>query len=203
MDVSVLICTMPERKRMFASLYARLDLLKDSVDLHIELLYDDTLGITIGEKRNLLLQRAAGRYCCFVDDDDGASDAYFTTYETAIKSGVDYDCVALNGHYYLNGKYMKPFFHALKYGSWHDDQNGYYRCPNHLNLIKTDICRQIGYLKLNFGEDQDFSERLLKSGLLKNEYAHDNVLYLYYKVDTPKHNDSVKPVKRKMMMVYT
>ena len=183
MDVSVLICTIPERNRMFATLYQRLTDLKNKVSIQVEILYDDTLDITIGEKRNRLLVRATGKYCCFVDDDDDVSDAYFDTYESAIGSGMDYDCVVLVGHYYLNGKFMKPFFHSLQYKSWYDDADGYYRCPNHLNLIKTDICREIGYTKLNFGEDKDFSERLMESGLIKTEYSHNDMLYLYYKID--------------------
>lgn len=188
MDVSVLICTIPERKHMFGPLYKRLNDLKNKVSIRVEILYDDTLDITIGEKRNRLLDRATGKYSCFVDDDDDVSDKYFTTYEAAIKSDNEYDCIALVGYYYLNGKFMKPFFHSLKYKSWYDDADGYYRCPNHLNLIKTDICKQIGYTKVNFGEDKDFSERLLESGLIKTEYSHDNLLYLYYKIDTTKPN---------------
>lgn len=198
MDVSVLICTIPERKHMFGPLYQRLNYLKNKVSIRVEILYDETLDITIGEKRNRLLDRATGKYCCFVDDDDDVSDKYFTTYEAAIKSDNEYDCIALVGHYYLNGKFMKPFFHSLKYKSWYDDADGYYRCPNHLNLIKTDICKQIGYTKVNFGEDKEFSERLLESGLIKTEYSHDNLLYLYYKIDATKPN----LLKRKRMGMF-
>jgi hypothetical protein len=182
MDVSVLVCTIPARSHMFVPLYRRLTDLKNKVSIQVEILYDNTLDITIGEKRNRLLAQATGKYCCFIDDDDDVSDTYFTTYEAAIKPYMDYDSVALVGHYYLNGKFIKPFFHTLKYKSWHDDADGYYRCPNHLNLIKTEICKQIGYTEINFGEDKDFSERLMESGLLKTEYTHDNLLYLYYKV---------------------
>ena len=180
MNVSVLICTIPKRAHMFVPLYRRLIDLTSRVSIRVEILYDDTLDITIGEKRNRLLDRASGTYCCFIDDDDDVSDVYFTTYETALKSGIDYDCVSLVGHYYLNGKFIKPFFHRLECNSWHEDDEGYYRCPNHLNLIKTAICRQIGYAYLNSGEDKDFSERLWSSGLVRTEYVHTNLLYLYY-----------------------
>lgn len=183
MDVSVLICTIPERKHMFVPLYTRLAEMINDVSINVEILYDETLDITIGEKRNRLLARATGKYCCFVDDDDDVSDIYFNTYEDAIKSGMDYDSVALVGHYFLNGKFMKPFFHSLAYKTWYNDDDGYYRCPNHLNLIKTEICRQIGYTEINFGEDKEFSERLSASGLIKTEYTHENLLYLYYKID--------------------
>jgi len=195
MDVSVLICTIPKRAHMFVPLYRRLMELKNRVSIQVEILYDNTLDISIGEKRNRLLERASGTYCCFIDDDDNVSDVYFTTYETALKSGEDYDCVSLVGHYYLNGKFVKPFFHTLECKSWYEDDEGYYRCPNHLNLIKTAICRQIGYADLNSGEDKDFSERLWNSGLLTTEYVHTNLLYLYYKVTTPS--------RPKLQMIFT
>ncbi len=185
MDVSILICTIPARKQMFDSLFARLVEMKKGVGILVEILYDDSENITIGAKRNALLSRAKGTYSCFVDDDDDVSDVYLSTFESAIRSGGNYDCVKLTGHYFLNGQYIKPFIHSLKYDKWYDDKDGYYRCPNHLNLIKTSISTQIGYIDVNFQEDADFSKRLLQSGLCKTEFAHDNVLYLYYKIQSP------------------
>ena len=194
MDVSILICTIPERKQMFESLLQRLNELKNDVGILVEILYDDSVDITIGTKRNVLLSRAKGTYSCFVDDDDDVTDFYLSTCETAIRSGVDYDCVKFIGHYFLNGKFIKPFIHSLTYNKWYDDVDGYYRCPNHLNLIKTSISRQIGYIDVNFQEDSDFSNRLLRSGLCKTEFEHDNVLYLYYKIKP----DIVKKKRMKM-----
>ena len=182
MDVSILICTIPARKQMFDSLFTRLNELKNGVDISVEILYDDSVGITIGAKRNALLSRAKGTYSCFVDDDDDVTDTYLSTCEAVIRSGGNYDCVKLIGHYFLNGQFIKPFIHSLKYDKWDEDKDGYYRCPNHLNLIKTSISLKIGYIDVNFQEDADFSKRLLKSGLCKTEFAHDNVLYLYYKI---------------------
>ena len=184
MDVSILICTIPDRKRMFDSLLARLNELKNGVTISIEILHDDRTDITIGEKRNALLSRAKGTYSCFIDDDDDVTDVYFSTCEAAIRSGGDYDCVQLMGHYFLNGKFIKPFLHSIQYNGWSSDANGYYRYANHLNLIKTSISKQIGFVNVSFHEDIDFSERLFRSGLCKKEFAHDNVLYLYYKIGT-------------------
>jgi len=80
----------------------------------------------------------------------------FTTYEHAIKSNIDFDCVKLIGYYFLNGKFIKPFTHSLDYNDWFHDEKGFYRYLNHLNLIKTDICLHIGYKNINFREDADF-----------------------------------------------
>ena len=182
MDVSILICTIPARKQMFDSLFTRLDKMRNGVGILVEILYDASEHTTIGMKRNALLSRAKGTYSCFVDDDDDVTDVYLSTFESAIRSGGNYDCVKLIGHYFLNGKFIKPFIHSLKYDKWYEDNDGYYRCPNHLNLIRTSISTQIGYIDVNFQEDADFSKRLLESGLCKTEFAHDNVLYLYYKI---------------------
>jgi len=195
MDVSILICTIPSRNDMFVKLYQRLNILKNTADIEVEILYDETLDITIGEKRNRLLARANGKYCCFVDDDDNVGDTYFTTYEHAIKSNIDFDCVKLIGYYFLNGKFIKPFTHSLDYNDWFHDEKGFYRYLNHLNLIKTDICLHIGYKNINFREDADFSRRLFESGLIKTEYNHDNILYMYYKVS------SKQPIKKMSMFL--
>ena len=184
MDVSVLICTIPARKQGFNSLLARLNKLKNGVTISIEILHDDRTDITIGEKRNALLSRANGTYSGFIDDDDDVTDVYFSTCEAAIRSDGDYDCLQLTGHYFFNGKFIKPFLHSIQYDGWSSDANGYYRYANHLNLIKTSISKQIGFINVSLHEDIDFSERLFRSGLCKKEFAHDNVLYLYYKIDT-------------------
>jgi hypothetical protein len=175
-DLSVLICTIPLRKHMFVDILNRLTLLKQTTTLSIEVLFDATINFTIGEKRNKLLGKALGTYCCFIDDDDKVTDEYFKVIE---QSGLTYDCISLNGMRYSDGKLDKPFYHSLKYTSWFSDENGYYRNPNHLNPMKTSIARQVGFPSKDRGEDSDFSKRLFSSGLIKTEYAHDTLQYIY------------------------
>ena len=175
-DVSVLICTIPLRKNMFIDLLNRITLLKQSTKLSIEVLFDCRLNISIGAKRNDLLSRSNGSYSCFVDDDDKITDDYFKVIE---ESELKYDCIQLNGIFYNNGIKNKPFYHSLKYDKWFEDNNAFYRNPNHLNPIKTSIAKQIGFTDKNFQEDYDFSKKLLESGLIKTEYQHDKIQYLY------------------------
>jgi hypothetical protein len=179
-DISILICTMPKRKSMFDSLIDRIRTLLRDVDITVEILSDDSMDYTIGTKRNLLLYRSRAKYSCFIDDDDQITDEYFKIYETALKTGVDYDCVELNGIYLCNGT-QKPFYHSTKITSWYQTEAAYFRFPNHLNLIKTDISKKIYYNDVNWQEDICFATRLFNSKLIKTEYSHDMIQYLYIK----------------------
>jgi len=175
-DLSVLICTISSRTKLFVKLLNKLTLLKQSTNLSIQILYDSSLTMSIGQKRNLLLDMALGTYCCFIDDDDEVTDDYFKIIEN---SGLTYDCISLNGRMYKDGKEDRPFYHSLKYTHWFENEAGYYRNPNHLNPMKTEIARQIRFPLKNFAEDRDFSKKLFESGLLKTEYTHDKLQYLY------------------------
>ena len=180
-DVSVMICTLPGRRAMFDALLEDIENFKNLTSLNVEVLTDATVGITTGEKRNLLVARAKGTYCCFVDDDDKITPQYFKLIEDAIRSGNDYDSVSFNGRYYVNFCFDKPFYHALKYDDWSQGEKGYYRPPNHLNPIKTVIAKQVPFKDVSDGEDRAFSDSLLDLKLIKTEYNHNKVQYLYYK----------------------
>lgn len=184
--ISVLICTLPQRKIQFQELLNDIETLKSKSFLNIEVLSDDRVDISTGEKRNNLLNRATGIYSAFVDDDDKLTPDYFTIVENAFRNG-DFDCISLNGRYYEHGIFKGPFHHSLKYTNWFNDDHGYYRPPNHLNPIKTEICKQILYRNITYKEDIDFSTRLYESGLLKTEYTHDINQYLYYSTPRVEH----------------
>jgi len=180
-DVSVLICTIPSRNTQLTTLLNDIEKFKKLTSLNIEILVDNRTDIPTGTKRNDLLFKARGKYSCFIDDDDKITRHYFKVIQDAIITG-DYDCISLNGRYYINGIYKGPFYHSTKHSSWWSDNNGYYRTPNHLNPIRTTICNQIRYKDITHGEDHEFSNRLYDSRLIKSEYFHDYVQYLYYSV---------------------
>lgn len=186
-DISILICTLPERRAIFQRVYTELLKQKEECSLRVEILMDSRdKRVSVGEKRNDLLDRAQGRYCCFVDDDDMVSESYLSIYETALRGGTDPDCVSLKGMLYRSGIKDKPFYHSLKYRDWSEDADGYYRYPNHLNLMKTWIAQTARFPTKSYGEDHDFSKKLLEIGLLQTEYEYtgDEIQYLYYYVPT-------------------
>lgn len=147
----------------------------------VEVLIDDNEIDSIGEKRNRLLKRATGVYCCFFDSDDSPSMDYIEQLMKAIQSGCD--CASLRGIYSVDGKEDGIFEHSLKYDSWKtnpvDSEIRYERFPNHLNLIKSSIAKQFKFPEKNHGEDFDWSTLLHNAGVLHTEHYIESVIYYY------------------------
>ena len=89
------------------------------------------------------------------------------------------DCFKLYGEYTENGVNKKPFVHSIEYDEWFEKDNVYFRPPNHLNIIKTDIAKQFKFPDISHGEDKDWSMQIKNSGLLKNEENIDGIYYFY------------------------
>ena len=135
----------------------------------------------VGQKRNEILEQANGKFISFVDDDDKVDSSYIKEIVNIIENNDDLDCIGFSGKYYIHGKFIMVFKHANKYGSSYTDDEGIqYRTINHINPTRTEIVKQIKFLEQNFGEDSDYCNRLLDSGLLKNEIILDKVMYHYF-----------------------
>lgn len=170
--LSILICSLKERRETLQKL---LDILRPQTNKYVEILVKTDDGeITIGAKRNLLLEKACGDYVCFVDDDDLVSLTYVQKILKAIQTKPD--CCSLTG-LMTNRKGQFPFVHSLLYKKWYKQAGIYYRCPNHLNVIKRELALQVMFKDIQVGEDKDFSTRLLP--LLKKEKLIEGILYYY------------------------
>lgn len=148
------------------------------VENHVEKLVLYGERETTGNKRNQLIKDAKGEYVAFVDDDDMITDCYIKKQLDVANSGMD--CGSLNGLYFLNGVYGKPFIHSNKYTHWYNTPEAYIRTVNHLNCVKRSIALQVPYENITIGEDGRYSEALKASGLIKTEYQIKETLYLYY-----------------------
>ena len=82
--LSILIPTLKSR---FKTLKAQVDRIEyQRQQKPVQLLWlGDNKSITIGTKRNLLLDISSGEYICFVDDDDIISDNYIESILKAIE----------------------------------------------------------------------------------------------------------------------
>ena len=180
--LSILICTLPKRKEMFDALMKDLILqMPIEPPEDIQILTDDSEFDSIGEKRNRLLEKAQGKYLCFVDDDDSVSENYIKLLIEAAKS--DQDCASLKGEITIDDGDPEIFEHSLIYDKWKTNPEEsairYERFPNHLNMIRSDIAKQFKFPEKNHGEDFDWSTELHKSGLLKTEHYIPEVIYYY------------------------
>lgn len=172
--LSILIPTMPGRYEMQKALLENLNKQIGNSPVEIVINCGD---YNIGTKRNLLLEQAKGEYTCFFDDDDTPADHYIYCILSAIQSNPD--CCSLNGVITTDGKNPKRFVHSIKYNKWFEEEDVYYRPPNHLNVIKSSIAKQFQFPETNHGEDMNWSMQIAKSGLLKTEAVIDETLYYY------------------------
>jgi hypothetical protein len=136
---------------------------------------------SIGKKRNELIDAAGivgAKYVAFIDDDDMPGHNYIRNALEACESNKD--CASLTGAIYFGKRRGKMFFHSIKYNSWYEDGQGYYRCPNHLNIIKLEHYNGIRFEEKNFGEDGMFSMALKETGRLKTEFTIAEIMYYYF-----------------------
>ena len=134
-------------------------------------------SVSIGMRRNELLQRAAGEYLCFIDDDDRIANNYIELVMAGITTNPD--CCSLNGIITTDGKDPKPFKHSIDYDSMYERDGVYYRPPNHLNTVRASIAKQMVFPDWQRSEDSNYCFQLQASGLLKVEYKIEPPLYFY------------------------
>ncbi len=177
--LTILICSLNRRKKYLERL---IDVLRPQINSFVEVLCSvDNGELSIGKKRQTLLERATGEYVCFIDDDDLISSNYISLILNAIETKPD--VVGMHLIMKTDGKLSGKTYHSLKYNSWYDEPGEspswrfYYRNPNHLNPVKRKLALEVGYPDISLGEDRDYSMRLLP--LLKTESYIDQSIYTY------------------------
>jgi glycosyltransferase involved in cell wall biosynthesis len=183
MKLSILICTIPERINKFNTLLEKLNL--QSSNLETEILFDNSPKgtITIGGKRNNLLNKAKGEYVVFIDDDDDVSNEYISELINAIEKNPD--CIGFQIACDIDGKKYSAAS-SMKY-DWKEDVDGYkyVRSIYHKTPVKREISLKCMFPDKSFGEDYEYSIRLKQH--LKSEIFINKVLYYYnFKYEDPK-----------------
>ncbi len=188
MKLSVLICTTFDRVKMFDLLRHHLQTQINEYGLgkDVEILSEcDNKEISVGKKRQNLLEKAKGDYIVFIDSDDMVPYYYVQEIIEAIK--LNPDCIGFRIE--CKGTTGKTASASDKWNDWADNVGGfdYVRTIYHKNPVRRDIALQIGFKDMRFGEDYDYSKRLKESHLLKMEVFIDKVMYEYrYKYEDPK-----------------
>lgn len=176
-DLAILICHIPERYDYMKRLSAILDPQLEKHKNNVVCLSDDSRYKKIGRKRNDLVARVNAKYFCFIDDDDRVVPNYVELLMEGIHKGVD--CCSLTGEITFDGQGPKKFIHSIKYNDYFEKDNVYYRPPNHLNVIRTEIGKQFIFPEKNFGEDTDFAMQICRAGALKSEHEIKQTIYHY------------------------
>lgn len=194
MKLSILICTIKGREDKFQTLLSSIkrQLLIDHYN-EVELLTKiDNKEISVGAKRQFLLNCAKGDYVVFIDDDDAIADDYIESILKAIEPNPD--CIGFKIECNMEGKKEKAIA-SMIYNDWCENIDGfrYARTIYHKTPVKREIALQIGFRDMRFGEDYEYSKRLKRSGLLKTEVFIDKYLYFYnYKYENPNTKYGIK-----------
>lgn len=187
--LAILIPTIDGREKYFDRLMGKLiEQKKWFPDADVRVLhYKDSGyrhgGVSIGEKRNMLIQMAIecnATHRAFIDDDDDITPNYLKLNMPGVYG--NYDCNSLVGILSTNGvidPHKHVFFHSLKYDSWWEDNQYFYRNPNHLNVINLAKTKDILFEHKNDGEDGCWSEELARRNVLKTEYEITEPFYQY------------------------
>lgn len=183
MMLSILICTLPERSESLARLMAMLD--QQSEGKAVEILTDAAPkhAASVGAKRQSLLERATGKYVCYIDDDDTVAPDYIDTLIEA--ASHDPDCIGFKLMCYFKGGPVTAV-HSIRY-TWAENVDGYryVRSPHHLTPVKREIALTVGFKDKRSGEDHDYSRGLV--GKLNSEVFIDRHLYNYLYTEQPAH----------------
>ena len=183
MILSICICALNERAGKLALLLASLEKqIKDPEQVELVVEMDDR-QITTGAKRNLLYQRAKGKYVCSIDDDDEVYPYYVEEILKAVEN--DPDAIAMNGIMSINGKFhaswsisrFNPYIETRVNGKPH-----YLRYHNHLSPIRRSIALQFPFPDKVFQEDYEFATALHKAKAIKIETRIDKPMYHYKKI---------------------
>lgn len=185
MILSILICSHTARKPLLERM--RHHLMHQLVDGVEVLTAFNNDYMERGKTRNSLLDRAKGKYCCFVDDDDVVSDDYVAKILKALEfypdicgiSGriIQLKCPVITRDFYLSVQYNEPLSLPIK-GAERDDPI-IFRYSSHLCPIRTKVAQFIRFPENNKHEDNGYSERLKQVGPLK-ETMIDGLLYYYF-----------------------
>lgn len=147
----------------------------------IVLIEKDNKEMTIGAKRQLLLDNVTTPYFVMVDDDDTLAPDYVKEVLAAIEREQP-DCIGYLESIIQQGQKEKLAIHSDRYREWGNghDGYGYVRTIFYKDVIKTDIARQVGFdVTMRYGEDHDFARRLKASGLLIKEVFLPRIMYYY------------------------
>jgi hypothetical protein len=192
MILTITIASVSIRKEMLNSLLNELNrqINENNLQDEVEILVDDDDDRFLGTKRKLMLSKAKGFFTCAIDDDDWVSENYIYLIVNAIKNNADIDCIGINGIITTNGENPKKWIISCHFEDWFEKDDVYYRTPNHICPIKTELVRIADFKEVSWGEDYPFSQSikplLLKEATIEEplyyyNYHTENSLYRYQK----------------------
>lgn len=177
--LTVMIPTTIDRREMFVKLTNELQYQRQGFSELVDIIWrEDNKEISVGLKRQQLLEDAKGEWVVGFDSDDWPAPTYLIDIMTALTENPSVDHVGFIEDCDIDGQKSKSIF-SIKHKSWDEQEQGYdqVRCANPKSVIRRTKALQVGYKDLRFGEDRIFSEAV--TPLLESEVFINKPLYFY------------------------
>lgn len=176
-SLTILIPTLRERHRHLKRLQ---DIIVPQVHRfsdRVQIVYNDAgRHMNIGDKRNRMLSGVISEYFVFIDDDDIITKSYLKLIMQAIDQNPD--CVTFNGWMTTDGRNEKDF--VIRLGEKYEERNGvYYRFPNHLAPMRTELVKHVKFPHLVSGEDYGWAKKIHDAKILKTSVHIEEKIYHY------------------------
>lgn len=170
----------------------------------VEIIWEtDNRELSVGAKRQKLLERAKGKFVVGIDSDDWIAPTYIEDIMGILQiHSSEIDHVGFIEHCDIDGQISKSIF-SIKHKSWDEQEPGFdqVRCANPKSVIRKEKALWIGFEDMRFGEDRIFSERV--TAILKGQIFINKILYYYrhnskenvdrYGIQQEKRNENSEP----------
>lgn len=174
--LTILILSLPNRFDGLRILLGHLQRL--CVNKPVQILYlGDNKSMSVGEKRNMALSMASGRYITFIDDDDSIDKDYVNDILEAIE--LNPEVITFRVQKYRNQVLDKEqrFTNATSRVYLSPDRTHYKMPPNHLCVWRKDVIKE-SFPDKSLSEDHIWAEKQLKH--YSKVHHIDKILYYYY-----------------------
>jgi len=188
--LTIMLPTTIDRREQFAKLLEEIkrqivaNKYEDIVEVIIN---EDNKEISIGKKRQELLEASSGKWVVGIDSDDWIAEDYLHDIVMALKNSPQIDHVGFLEDCDINGEKSLSIF-SIRHKSWAENFDGYdhIRCANPKSVILREKALMVGFEDIRYKEDRVFSEAVTL--LLKSEIFIGKPLYFYRHIST-EHNE--------------
>ena len=187
-QLSILMPTIPSRSAVFLRLFRELKYqiaycktvhptlgeVEVKIDRRIEFLKG---GPSIGAKRQSLIEKANGKYLCFLDDDENISPSYV---ETLLRLCIqDKDVCTFRNITKLDGYWCVVDMGLNNPNEQTTDKDIVLRKPWHICPVRREFAQLYSFPESNYGEDWQWFEKVLthcsteaKTNAVIHQYNH-------------------------------
>lgn len=185
--LTIMIPTTVDRFPLFnilsAELFKQINQLPDPRSVRVISL-EDNKEMSVGAKRQKLLETATGDFVVGIDSDDWIDNCYIMEILNVIHRHPTTDHVGFLEHCDIDGEQSISIFSSADL-EWAENKRGYdhIRCANPKSVIRRSVALRVGFEDMRYGEDRVFSEKV--TPLIKSEVFIHKVLYYYRHISTP------------------